>query len=74
MTITILLPILIGTLISIIGFFAILYINKLIKIQQNLHTNQLQLVKIREKMLTRQEVKEMIKDEIAYYHVDVRRG
>ena len=31
---------LIGTLISIIGFFAVLYIKKLIKIEENLQINQ----------------------------------
>ena len=59
---------LIGTLISIIGFFAVLYIKKLIKIEENLQINQVQLVKIREKMLSREQVKQMIIDQVSKYH------
>ena len=65
---SILLTILLSTLISIIGFFAVLYIKKLIKIEDNLHTNQIELVKIREKMLSREDVKQMIIDEVSKYH------
>lgn len=53
-----------GILISIVGFFAVQQMNKLTQIEKNLVQIQKDIVQIQSNILTRSEVKAIVKDEI----------
>lgn len=60
--------VLFGILIIIIGFFGAAYFNKLNEIQKDLVSLQIKVAEIQSSIMTRQDVKEMIRDEVQKYH------
>lgn len=59
-----------GVLITIVGFFAIQQMNKLTEIQKDIVTVQKTIVQIQSSILTRNEVKEIARDEIVKYNFE----
>lgn len=57
-----------GILIAVIGFFGAAYMNKLTEIEKSIVQVQKDIVQLQATMINRQEIKEMIKDEILKYH------
>lgn len=56
-----------GILIVIVGFFAIQQLNKLTEIEKSIIMIQKDIVKIQSSILTRNEVKEIVRDEIVKF-------
>ena len=57
-------------LIAVIGFFGSAYLNKLTDIEKSIVQVQKDIVQLQSTMINRGEIKEMIKDEIAKYHME----
>lgn len=59
-----------GLLISIVGFFAVQQMNKLTEIQKDIVQLQKTIVQMQVSVLTRQDVKEIARDEIVKYNFE----